>query len=165
MTGPMNKSLSVENEMLKNKVAILTIEAENDKECVAALEKSLQVEKEFCKLKDKQIGDLQFKLQKARAAAVQEFKDFDFYSDKLCEYYVEGFKLIRKQMAKHHLDLDLSSLVMGDVEKELLSNRLSEATTENVVEEATAIAKMTEEAARPYLLQIPLLMNCDLLFF
>ena len=53
MTGPMNKSLSVENEMLKNKVAILTIEAENDKECVAALEKSLQVEKEFCKLKDK----------------------------------------------------------------------------------------------------------------
>ena len=42
---PMIKSFSAENEMLKNKVAILTIEAENDKECVATLEKSLQMEK------------------------------------------------------------------------------------------------------------------------
>ena len=50
---PMIKSLFAENETLKNKVAILTVEAENDKERVAALEKSLQVEKDFCKLKDK----------------------------------------------------------------------------------------------------------------
>ena len=56
------KSLFAKNEMLKNKVAILTTEAENDKECVATLEKSLQVEKDFCKLKDKQIGDLKLKL-------------------------------------------------------------------------------------------------------
>nr|POF15106.1 hypothetical protein CFP56_51192 [Quercus suber] len=77
--------------MLKNKVAILTVETENDKERVAALEKSLQVEKDFCKLKDKQICDIQFKLQKAGATAVQEFKDSDSYSNELCEYYVEGF--------------------------------------------------------------------------
>ena len=38
---PMIKSLSAENETLKNKVAILTIKAKNDKEHVAALEKSL----------------------------------------------------------------------------------------------------------------------------
>nr|POE89488.1 hypothetical protein CFP56_43283 [Quercus suber] len=66
----MIKSLFVENETLKNKVAILAIEVENDKECVATLEKSLQVEKDFCKLKDKQIGDLELKLQKAGAVAV-----------------------------------------------------------------------------------------------
>ena len=59
---PLVKSLSAENETLKNKVAILTAEAENDKECVATLEKSIQVEKDFCKLKDKQIGDLELKL-------------------------------------------------------------------------------------------------------
>ena len=39
--------------MLKNKVDILVVEAENDKEHVAALEKSLQVERDFCKIKDK----------------------------------------------------------------------------------------------------------------
>nr|POE56141.1 hypothetical protein CFP56_41231 [Quercus suber] len=47
---PLVKSLSAENETLKNKVAILNAKAENDKECVVTLEKSLQVEKDFCKL-------------------------------------------------------------------------------------------------------------------
>ena len=59
---PVIKSLFAENEMFKNKVAILFVEAENDKERMAALEKSLHVEKDFCKLKDKQIGDLELKL-------------------------------------------------------------------------------------------------------
>ena len=69
------KSLFAENETLKNKVAILTVEVENDKERVAILKKSLQVEKDICKLKDKQIGDLKLKLQKVGATAVKEFKD------------------------------------------------------------------------------------------
>ena len=113
---PITKSLSTENETLKNKVAILAVEAENDKERVVALEKSLQLEKDFCKLKDKQMGEMQLKLQKVGATAVQEFKDSDEYSDKLCGYYVEGFDLLKKWMAKHHPDLDLSGLVIGDVE-------------------------------------------------
>ena len=55
------------NETFKNKVAILTAEAKNDKERMATLEKSLQVEKDFCGLKDKQIGDLELKLLTVRA--------------------------------------------------------------------------------------------------
>ena len=145
-TEPAVKLLSAENEALKNKVTILAVEVENDKERVATLEKSLQVEKYFSKLKDKQIGDLQFKLQKAGPAAVQEFKDSGPYSSKLCEYYMEGFEIFRKWMAKHHPNLDLFGLVMGEVEKELLADRPSEATTKNVTEEATTIAKVTEEA-------------------
>ena len=50
---PMIKSLSAENETLRNKVAILIDKTKNDKECVAVLEKGLQVEKDFYKLKDK----------------------------------------------------------------------------------------------------------------
>ena len=69
------------------------------------------------------------------------------YSDKLCGYYVEGFDLLRKWMAKHHPNLDLFGLVIGDVEKELLSDRPSEATLKNVMEEAITVAKVTEEAA------------------
>ena len=143
---PVVKSLSAKNEALKDKVAILTVEAENDKEHVTTLERSLQVEKDFSKLKDKQIGDLQFKLQKAGPVAVQEFKDFNSYSDELCEYYVEGFELFRKWMAKHHPDLDLSGLVMGEVEKELLVDCPSEDTAENVMEEAMTIIDVMEEA-------------------
>ena len=59
---PLIKSLSAKNETFKNKVAILTVEAENDKKRVEILEKSLQVEKDFCKLKDKRISDLELKL-------------------------------------------------------------------------------------------------------
>ena len=77
---------------------------------------------------------------------VQEFNDSDAYSDELCEYYVEGFKLFRKWMAKHHPDLDLSGLVMGDVEKELLSDCPFEATAKNVMVEATTVAEVIEEA-------------------
>ena len=77
---------------------------------------------------------------------MQEFKDSDSHSDELCEYYAEGFKLFRKCMAKHQPNLDLSSLIMGEVGKELLVDRPSEATAENVMEEAMTIVEVTEEA-------------------
>nr|POF27439.1 hypothetical protein CFP56_08777 [Quercus suber] len=112
---PMVMSLFAKNKTLKNKVAIPTFEAKNDKELVAALEKSPQVEKDFCKLKYKQIDDLELKLQKVGATAVKEIKDSDEYSNELCKYYVEGFDLLMKWMAKHHPGLDLSGLVMGDI--------------------------------------------------
>ena len=67
---PLVKSLPAKNETLKNKVVILTTEVENDKEHVTTLEKSLQVEKDFYKLKDKQISDLELKLQNVGATAV-----------------------------------------------------------------------------------------------
>ena len=93
---PLVKSLSAKNETLKNKASILSTEAENDKECVATLEKSLQVEKDLIKLKDKQIGDLELKLQNVGATTIQDFKDSDEYCDELCKYYVEGFDLLVK---------------------------------------------------------------------
>ena len=145
-TKPVVKLLSAENEALKNKVVILAVEAENGKEHVTTLEKSLQVEKDFSKLKDKQIGDLQFKLQKFGPVAMEEFKEFDSYSNDLCEYYVEGFELFRKWLAKHHLDLDLFSLVMGEVKKKLLADHCSEVTAENVMEEAMTITDVMEGA-------------------
>ena len=50
-------------------------------------------------------------------------------------------------MAKHHLDLDLSGLFIGDVEKELLFDHPFKAIVENVMEEATTIAEVTDEVA------------------
>ena len=143
MSEPLVKSLSVKNETLKNKVAILTTEAENDKERMVTLEKSLQVEKDFCKLKEKHIGDIELKLEIVGATTIQDFKDSDKYFDELCKYYVEGFDLLVKWMAKHHPSLDLSGLAMDDIEKELMS---SEATAENMMEEAINVAEGMKEA-------------------
>ena len=140
---PLVKCLSAKNEILRNKVVIFTAEAKNDKEHVATLEKSLQVEKDLFKLKDKQIGDLELKLENVGATAVQDFKDFDEYSNELCKYYVEGFDLLVKSMAKCHPGLDLSGLAVDDVEKEFLS---SEATAENLTKGAIDIAEGMKEA-------------------
>ena len=86
-------------------------------------------------------------MQTVEAMAVKDNKDFDEYSDELCGYYVEGFDLLRKWMAKHHPDLDLSGLVMEDVEKELLVDHPSEAMTKNVTKETITVADVMEEAA------------------
>ena len=79
-------------------------------------------------------------MKKAGLDAVREFKEFDLYSDNLCEYYVEGFELFRIWMAKHHPELDPSGLVMGEVEKEFVANLPSEVIKENVVKEYTTVA-------------------------
>ena len=75
--------------------------------------------------------------------AVQDFNDSYEYSDELCKYYVEGFDLLVKWMAKCHPGLDLSGLAVDDVEKELLS---SEATAENLTKGAIDIAEGMKEA-------------------
>ena len=58
---------------------------------------------------------------------------------------MEDFDLLKKWMVKHHPDLDFIGLVMGDVKKEFLFDRPSEATTENVIKEATIVAEVMEE--------------------
>ena len=42
---------------------------------------------------------------------VEKFKDFNEYLNKLCDYYVEGFELFRKYLAKRHPKLDFTNLI------------------------------------------------------
>ena len=137
------KLLDLEKKVATSKPLVKSLSTENEKKSLVTLEKSLQVEKDFCKLKDKQISDLELKLENVGAMTVQDFKDSDKYSNELCKYYMEGFDLLVKWMAKHHPDLDLSGLAVDDVEKELLSAKV---TAKNETEEATDIAKGMKEA-------------------
>ena len=137
------KLLDLEKKVATSKPLVKSLSTENEKKSLVTLEKSLQVEKDFCKLKDKQISDLELKLENVGAMTVQDFKDSDKYSNELCKYYMEGFDLLVKWMAKHHPDLDLSGLAVDDVEKELLSAKV---TAENETEEATDVAKGMKEA-------------------
>ena len=54
---------------------------------------------------------------------MEKFKASDKYLDKLCDYYMEGFKLFRKYLAMHHPSLDFSKLDMEAIEKEILADR------------------------------------------
>ena len=89
------------------------------------LEQDVKTEKAFSRLKDKQIEDAALILQKIEFEAVEKFKKSDAYSDKLYDYYVEGFELFLKYMAKHHPGFDFSTLDMEAIEKEMLADCLS----------------------------------------
>ena len=92
-------------------------------EHLTALEKSIDNKKAFSSLKDKQIDEAFLKVEKVGTKVVEKFKVSNEYSDKLCNYYVEGFELFKKYLAKHHLELDFSNLDMEAVEKEVLVDR------------------------------------------
>ena len=61
-------------------------------------------------MKEKKIDETLLKVKKVALEAMEKFKVSDEYSDKLCNYYVEGFELFRKYLAKHHPSLDFSKL-------------------------------------------------------
>ena len=116
------EALSSKNESLKKQIYSLLEEAKVDKDYLKTMEKSIDTEKAFSKLKDKQIDETLQKIEKASSKAVDKFKVSDEYSDKLCDYYVGGFELFRNYMAKHHPSLDFSNLDMEAIEKEILED-------------------------------------------
>ena len=87
------ESFSSENKSLKSQVSVFSDEAKKDKDHLKTLEKSIDIEKAFSKLKDMLIDEALLKIDKASSEVVEKFKVSDEYSDKLCDYYVEGFEL------------------------------------------------------------------------
>ena len=53
--------MDLEKKVATSKPLVKSLSTENEKKSLVTLEKSLQVEKDFCKLNDKQIGDLELK--------------------------------------------------------------------------------------------------------
>nr|POE48539.1 hypothetical protein CFP56_68276 [Quercus suber] len=103
------ESLSAENESLKGQISVLADKAKKDKEGLKTLENSINTEKALSKLKDKQINEALLMVKKASLEVVEKFKASDEYSDKICDYYVEGFDLLRKYLVKHHPKLATAS--------------------------------------------------------
>ena len=75
---------------------------------------------------------------------MEKFKASDEFSGKLCEYYMDGFELFHKYLAKHHPELDFSQLDIEEVEKKILEDRPSEATAEDEYMPGLAGSILTE---------------------
>ena len=78
--------------MLKAKVTSFFDEVEEAQDSLKTLERDMNIKKAFSKLKDKQIDNALHKIQKANPEAVEKFKKFDEYLNKLCDYYMDGFE-------------------------------------------------------------------------
>lgn len=131
-------SLSTENESLKGHITTLVDEAKKDKDHLMVMEKIIDTDKAFSRLKDKQIDEALLKVEKAGVEAVEKFKASNQYLDKLCDYYMDGFELFRKYLAKHHPELDFVDLDMEAFEKEVLSDHQSMEGVREGCEMATA---------------------------
>ena len=86
-------SLFAENESLMIQIFAFADEAKKDKDHLKILEKNINFEKAFSKLKDKQIDEALIKVEKAGFEAVEKFKASNGFSNKLRKYYVDCFEL------------------------------------------------------------------------
>ena len=75
-------SISSKNEMLKAKVTSLSNKVEKVEDHLKTLERDVNTEKAFSKMKDKQINDALLKIQKADPEAVEKVKKSNEYSNK-----------------------------------------------------------------------------------
>lgn len=114
------ESISSENASLVGQVKKLTIDLVKAQDHLFVLEKDLKIENAFCALKDKQLEIALGKIEEARTQDVVDFKKLDVYDDKLCALYVEGFDLVCTYVRKHYHEIDLSTLDVEEVEKEVV---------------------------------------------
>nr|POF09658.1 hypothetical protein CFP56_10837 [Quercus suber] len=148
-------SLFAKNEFLTIQISALADEAKKDKDYLKTLEKNINTEKVFSKLKDKQINEALTNVEKVGFEAVEKFKASNEFSNKLYDYYVDGFKLFRKYLAKHHPKMDFSQLDMEEVEKEVLADHPSKVATEGILEDRPSKVAMEGEVAPGVVESIP----------
>ena len=125
-TWTMKRSMFQVNQRwslsLADQVTKITTDFVKAQDCLSVLEKDLKTEKAFCALKDKKLKAALGKIEKARVQVVVDFKKSNKYDDKLCSLYAEGFDLVRTYMKKHHPKIDLSTLDIEEVEREVVAD-------------------------------------------
>ena len=121
------ESLSSENTSLAGQVTKLIANLVKAQDCLSVLKKDLKTEKAFCALTDKQLEVALGKIEEARTQVVVDFKKSYEYDDKSCALYVEGFDIVHTYVRKHHPKIDLSTLDIEEVEKEVVANQATMA--------------------------------------
>lgn len=93
------------------------------------------MEKAFCALKKKQLEVALGKVEEARVQVMADIKKSDECEDKLCALHVEGFDLVYAYVKKHHPEIDLSTLDIEEVEREVVTDWAATAQANDVVHE------------------------------
>ena len=132
------ESISSENASFTGQVTKLITNLVKAQDCLSVLEKDLKTKKAFCALTDKQLEVALGKIGEARTQAVVDFKNMDEYEDKSCALYVEGFDIVHTYVRKHHPEIDLSTLDIEEVEREVANRAIVAQANDMVGEDAEA---------------------------
>ena len=69
------------------------------------------------------------KIKTIAAKAVEAFQQTDEYNTVLFSWYFKGFELLRRYLVKHPAGMDLVSLDLEEVDKEMVANEASHSST------------------------------------
>ena len=113
------EALEKENSDLRTNLITSMDEATTLKEKVKVLEDDLRVERGLTQEKDEQLLAAKEKLVTIAARSVEAFQTTDEYNTVLFSWYFKGFELLRRYMIKHPSGVNLESLDLEEVDKEM----------------------------------------------
>ena len=113
------EALEKENSDLRTNLITSMDEATTLKEKVKVLEDDLRVERGLTHEKDEQLLAAKEKLVTIAARSVEAFQTTDEYNTVLFSWYFKGFELLRRYMIKHPSGVNMESMDLEEVDKEM----------------------------------------------
>ena len=143
------EALEKENSDLKKNLIASMDEATSLKEKVKVLDDDLRVECKLTQEKDEQLLSAKEKLVTIAARSVEAFQTTDEYNTVLFSWYFKGFELLRRYLVKHPSGVNMESLDLEEVDKEMALDEAaqSSALDADVPEPATDVPAGEDAAA------------------
>ena len=121
------EALEKENSDLKKNLIASMDEATSLKEKVKVLDDDLRVERKLTQEKDEQLLSAKEKLVTIAARSVEAFQTTDEYNTVLFSWYFKGFELLRRYLVKHPSGVNMESLDLEEVDKEIALDEASQS--------------------------------------
>ena len=126
-----------ENSKLKKNLIDSMDEATTLKEKVKTLSDDLRAERQLTLEKDEQPLGAKEKLKTIAARSVEAFQTTDEYNTVLFSWYFKGFELLRRYLVKHRTGVDMESLDLEEVDKEMAIDGAAQSSAPSGVPENT----------------------------
>ena len=109
----------MEKSKLRKELISAMDEANTAKEKAKALVDNLRMKKQLTIKKDEQLQAVNQKVKTVDAKVIEAFQQTDKYNTILFSWYYKGFELLRRYIIKHSTGVDLWSLDLEEVDKEI----------------------------------------------
>ena len=123
------QALEAENSKLRKDLISAMDEANTAKERAKVLANDLSAERQLTLEKDEQLQAAKKRVKTIATKAVEAFQQIDEYNTMLFSQYKKGFELLRLYLVKHPTGVDLGSLDLKEVDKEMEMDEVSQSAT------------------------------------
>ena len=117
--------LEAENSKMRKDLTFAMDEANTTKEKAKVLADNLRVERQLTLKKDEKIQAAKERVKTIAAKSIKAFQQTDEYNTVLFNWYNKGFELLWQYLIKHPTGVDLASLDLEEVDKEMAADEAS----------------------------------------